>query len=694
MPSTSSDPIIGTVLDHRYDVTRRVARGGMATVYLATDRRLDRDVAVKIMHAHMVDDEQFVSRFIREAKSAARISHPNVVNVYDQGREGDVLYLVMEYVPGMTLRDVLNGSGPLTPGQALDVLLPVLDALAAAYRAGIVHRDVKPENVLLADNGQVKVADFGLARAVATSSRTSSSTGTLIGTPAYLSPELISRGVADVRSDVYSAGIMLFEMLVGHPPFEGDVPVQVAFRHVNEQVPSPSDEDPGLPRGLDELVEAATARDPDDRPRDAAAFAAMARQVLAGLTDAELDREPAAAHPGDTHASAEEPNATKVVDLRQTPQPSGLGRRTDPASRAPKRFPTVTEGLHGDSTTAMATQRLATGVPTKGPSTRELPQVSRTQAHGVRPQAHFPTDDAQQPRRRRRRAPVVILVLLLLATLGGVGSWYALAGPGAYTTMPAVSGTRAQVERELSAAGFTTVFKTAYNESVKAGTVVSTDPAGGQRIRKNGTVNVLLSKGTAWTTMPDVVGSTLEKATTTLRAQEISVRPSPEQVFHDTVKPGSVVTSQPAAKQRVQRGTSVTLSVSKGPAPVTVPDVGNQPQEQARKTLTDVGLRVKTAQEYSETVAQDNVIKQSPAGGGQAKRGDTVTLTISQGPPLVEVPSVMGKQVDEARQILGDAGFQVTVDNFMGGYFGTVRSQDPTPGSKAPKGSTIKLTVV
>src|ERR687883_887927 len=237
------DPLIGRVVDGRYAVEARIARGGMATVYLALDRRLEREVALKVMHAHLADDPQFTARFIREARAAARLSHPNVVSVFDQGDDHGLLYLAMEYLQGRTLREVLADLSVLTPDEAFDVVEPVLDALAAAHAAGIVHRDVKPENVLLTDDGRVKVADFGLARAASAGTTT---TGVLMGTAAYLAPELLARGVAGPRADVYAVGIMLFEMLTGVLPFTGDVPVQVAYRHVHEDVPPPSSVVPDL----------------------------------------------------------------------------------------------------------------------------------------------------------------------------------------------------------------------------------------------------------------------------------------------------------------------------------------------------------------------------------------------------------------------------------------------------------------
>src|SRR3954451_11122118 len=271
MSTTVADPLLGRLLDDRYEIRRRLAVGGMATVYAAIDTRLDRPVAVKVMHPALAADEEFVARFRREAKAAARLSSPAVVNVTDQGQDGGTVFLVMELVEGRTLRDRLRSEGPLAPAEALAVLDPVLEALAAAHAAGYVHRDVKPENVLIADDGRIKVGDFGLARAVDASPLTAA-TGLLLGTVAYLAPEQVRRGVADARTDVYACGVLLFEVLTGRPPFEGDTALSVAYQHLHDRVPAPSSLVSGVPEDLDELVLAATSPDPDDRPSDAGAL--------------------------------------------------------------------------------------------------------------------------------------------------------------------------------------------------------------------------------------------------------------------------------------------------------------------------------------------------------------------------------------------------------------------------------------
>lgn len=287
--TTLQDPLVGQVLDGRYRVDARIAVGGMATVYRAVDTRLDRVLALKVMHPALAADVSFVERFIREAKSVARLSHPNVVGVFDQGADGQYVYLAMEYVAGCTLRDVLRDRGALRPRAALDILEPVLAALGAAHRAGFVHRDMKPENVLIGDDGRVKVADFGLVRAVDTVTNT---TGSVLGTVSYLAPEQIESGTADPRVDVYACGVVLYEILTGAKPHSGDSPAQVLYQHLNEDVPPPSASVPGLPAELDALVASATARTPDLRPYDAVALLAQVRAARAVLTDAQLDAVP------------------------------------------------------------------------------------------------------------------------------------------------------------------------------------------------------------------------------------------------------------------------------------------------------------------------------------------------------------------------------------------------------------------
>ncbi len=684
------------MLDGRYLVESRIARGGMATVYLAVDQRLDREVALKVMHPHLADDDAFVARFVREARSAARLSHPNVVQVFDQGAEGDLLYLAMEHLPGRTLRDVLTERGVLTPREALTVTESVLDALAAAHRAGIVHRDVKPENVILTDEGRVKVADFGLARAV---SGAATATGALIGTVAYLSPELVSRGIADARSDVYAAGIMLFEMLTGRQPFVGDVPMQVAYRHVHEDVPPPSSLVPALPAVLDDLVLHAVARDPDLRPVDAGQWLAEVRQVRRGLSPEVLDSRPAvprsgAAPAGQAAPAAARNGATEVVSATTWAQAGPTDPRSGPGPVAP--LGQVGAGYQ---------------------PTRTLPELSglrQLRERGRRDPGSDPGSDSgpdqdglgervdfaeleDLARRRRQRGWWLVGAVLLLAAVLGVGAWWTVSGPGSFTDVPKLTGLSVtQANDSLKASQLTgDAQPPEYNETVPKDQIGRTDPGAGERTRKGGSVRYWVSLGTASRKVPQVVGKTLADATSALARLDLAVGANPQQVNSDSVPKGSVVSVQPAVGQAVKAKDSITLVISSGPAPVQVPDLVGQDQQAAADQLTGLGLKPDTGkQEFNDTVAQGSVIRQDPPAGQQLAKGQTVRLVISQGPELVTVPNVVRKQFEQARQELAAIGLQVERDNLAGGFFGTVRFQLPLPGQQVPKGSTVRLTVV
>lgn len=631
------DPLLGRLLDGRYRVQSRIAKGGMASVYLAVDTRLDRTVAVKAMHAGLAADESFRSRFIREAKSAARLSHPNVVAVYDQGTDGDTVFLAMEHVEGRTLRDLLRQRRRLTPRQAIDVLEPVLAALGAAHRAGLVHRDVKPENVLLADDGRIKVADFGLARAVTAASSATATQGMLIGTVAYLSPEQVERGVADPRSDVYAAGVLLFEMLTGSQPFDGESPIQVAYQHVHSDVPAPSSRVPGLPAALDDLVRRATSRDPDQRPADADRMLAELSAVHRALPDEALDAAPATA------------------DTLVVPLPAGAPARADVAPTAVVAQP----GPRGDS--------------------------------DVSARATSDTGALPAPRRRRRGGLIALLLVLLLAVAGGVAGWYLGAGPGAYTTTPGLLGlTEQAAQAKLEAQGLHSRTGTpVFSETVAAGKVVSTDPDPGAKVRKNGTVTLVLSKGKERYDVPELAGKPLDQAKAAL--SDLHLTATVTQAYDEKVPSGTVIRTDPDAGTPLKRRAPVTLVISKGRQPIPVTDWTGKPADQATADLQGKGLKVVTRQDYSETVPAGSVISQSPTDG-TLYRGDTVTLVVSQGPPLVQVPDVRDMKASEARKILERAGFQVEQRGTR--ILDRVLGQSPGAGEKAPKGSVVTITTI
>ncbi|MEV0255488.1 Stk1 family PASTA domain-containing Ser/Thr kinase [Streptomyces sp. NPDC050732] len=654
MDTTLQDPLVGQLLDSRYRIDGRIAVGGMATVYRAVDTRLDRVLALKVMHPTLAADASFVDRFIREAKSVARLSHPNVVGVFDQGTDGSYVYLAMEYIAGCTLRDVLRERGALQPRAALDILEPVLAALGAAHRAGFVHRDMKPENVLIGDDGRVKVADFGLVRAVDTVTNT---TGTVLGTVSYLAPEQIEHGTADTRVDVYACGVVLYEMLTGAKPHSGDSPAQVLYQHLNEDVPPPSAAVPGLPFALDELVASATARTPDIRPYDAVALLAQLREARAGLTEEQLDAVPPQAHPTDQEPRDISGDRTSVI----------------PRAARSVQLPLPAEG---------------------GPAERQAEDaLNRTSVLTTPPPG--PPTAAPASRRRfdpRRRTIAVIAGVLLVLGLG-TGIWYI--NSGQFTEVPPLlAKTEAQAKQRLDDTGLEVKgVEREYSDTDKRGTVMKTDPAVGDRIRQNDGVTLTISLGPETVKVPNVKNLPLATAKKELKNSGLAPGMVTKR-FSENIDKGSVISTDPRAGFTRKAGSAVALVVSKG-RPVEVPDVTGESQAEATEDLEDAGLKVEIApaRVHSDEDKGD-VVRQSPAENETVAEGDTVELTISKGPPMVEVPDVTGMSVDEAKDELEGAGFEVDEDRGLLGIFGdTVKKQSVDGGDKAPKNSTITITI-
>lgn len=707
------DSLVETLVDDRYYVRSLIARGGMSTVYLATDRRLDRDVALKVLYPHLAADRGFLRRFESEAKSAARLSHPHVVGVLDQGITDNLAYLVMEYVPGRTLRGLLDERGSLSPRLALALMDAVVEGLAAAHDAGLVHRDVKPENVLLADNGRIKIADFGLARAVSTSTNT----GTLVGTVAYLAPELVTGGGADERSDVYSAGIMLYEMLTGRQPYTGDVPIQVAFAHVHSTVPAPSVLCPGLAEDLDELVRWCTARDPEDRPVNGRALLGELRHIRTSLSDDELDFHCAPTGTDGVSGDATEVltgatevlsagAATSVIDASALRQDSPDGNHTEVISRSDNAttvFPAGSYGYagdgedpdddgqddggqdddeddYGDGLSDRARRRLD-----KREDRERLRQNDR-EAH--RPQVALRSG---KPRRRGILLGVLIAVLLAAAAFAG---WFFGAGPGALVSVPDVSNVSAEdAGAQLGDAGLTYTTNEVYDEVVAAGLAVGTDPSASREVRRFRPVTLLVSKGPQLVSVPNIVQRSVESAQADLSDAQLVMGTVTEE-YSENVETGKIISQQPLPDTQLRLGTPVDVSVSKGPAPVEVPVVTGQGQEAAVKAVEAAGLSAEVEPEKvnSATVPAGAVVSQTPASG-LVERGSTVTLTISLGPRMVDVPNYVGRRAEDAKADLESRGFTVRVENLLGGLLGLVRDQDPGAGT-APEGSTVTLKVV
>ena len=645
MDTTLARPPIGRLIDGRYRVESLIARGGMATVYLGTDTRLDRTVALKIMHAELANDEDFVRRFVVEARSIARLSHPNVVTVFDQGTDGRTLYLAMEHVPGRTLRDLLNERGRLGPDEALDIMDGVLAGLAAAHDAGIAHRDVKPENVLLTDSMVVKVADFGLARLLAGVSETKS--GMIIGTAAYLAPEQVAGQTADARTDVYAAGVMLFELLTGTQPHTGDTPLAVAYKHVNEVVPPPSSVVPGLPSALDTLVALATSRDPELRPGDAGQFLRAVTGVRHALPPAGPghDLVPGMAPPARQSFGSPYPGAGPVSATQQfQPSPHQPG--------------------------SQHTLIVSTGAadPPYGPARPH---------HGQR-----------EPRLQRllfsRRLAYLALAFAAVLIVG-VAAWWLTTGR--YTNVPKVTGmTVAAARAELSGAGFTvTTASPRLDNQFAKGQVIGSVPAGGQRVAKGSQIMLIPSAGPHKIPVPQVTGLTLPAAQAALRHAGLTPGAVAKETS-STIPAGIVVSTTPAAGGMWPQPQPVRMVVSAGPP---VPDFVGQPQGAAEGWASANGVSLDEVSTTKSDAPTGTITRQSLPPGSAFTPGQVIIITISAGPPQVAIPNVDGMSVDHATHTLEKAGFSVQVNQV--GPLDNVFNY--SPNTQAPKGSTITIWV-
>ncbi|MFL6158212.1 MAG: Stk1 family PASTA domain-containing Ser/Thr kinase [Marmoricola sp.] len=678
----ASDPMIGRVLDGRYEVGPQIARGGMATVYQARDLRLDRIVAAKIMHSGLADDPEFVDRFVREARSAARLSHHNVVAVFDQGDDDGTLYLVMEYVPGQTLRDVIRNEAPMDPGHALDLIEPVLAALAAAHAAGMIHRDVKPENVLIgtdSDSGhaRIKVADFGLARAVNAETQHTATGGVLIGTVSYLSPELVVDGKADARSDVYAAGVLIYEMLTGVKPHQADTPIQIAYKHVHEDVPAPSLRIPSLPAYVDALVARATARDRDLRPSDARILLHQVRRVRQALD----------------HGVVDDPEL--VADL--LPQRRSADPDSTPTGVVPLDRAALADDVYDYSAEDRVdfTAQLPTGAPVPPPVASPAPQRPAPAAPAP-PRRDDPPQLAQEPgrqhppQRRSRRGLFLLVGLLLTALVVGVAAWQL----GRYTTTPSViSLNEAAAKAKITKAGLKFRLGTPEYSERAAGSVLRTDPKPGDRIAKGDTVVVVLSRGPELHKVPVSRGKTLSEVQGLLDSASLKVGTVVSR-FSETVPDGQVIRTSPAAGTLQRPDTAIDIYVSKGRKPIAIPSYVGKVGTAAKKALEKLGFKVTVTEDNSDTVPVGKVIAQTP-NSGTGFTDDIIMLSVSKGPMLVEVPRVKGRSTEDATAALTAAGFGVVVARsslYVGA--GIVVSSNPGQGSMAPHGSTVIITIV
>jgi serine/threonine protein kinase len=679
--TATADPLVGRLLEGRYRILDRIARGGMSIVYSAVDERLDRRVAVKVMSAALSADPAFSDRFAREARAAARLTHVNAVAVYDQGHDtsaGHHVFLVMELVEGRTLRDLIRervgGGGRFTAPEAISIMEPVLSALSAAHRAGLVHRDVKPENILLSDDGLVKVADFGLARAI-DADAASTRTGLMMGTVAYCAPEQIVHGRSDQSSDVYSAGILLFELLTGYPPYQGDSAMSVAYQHVHSRVPAPSSRikqrPSGIPTLIDEIVVAATDSDPSGRPSDASAFLAEIADARAQLALPVVPIPPRT-RPANG-AGARVPVRGQAAPTHVVPRPPA-GSTTD----------VMHNGAAGRHDTEIVQRHPAPRADAPPPPVVIPPPKQR---RSVSPRA----------RRRRRRliAFLVVVVLGALSMLGGITGvrvwreWN--------THVPKVAGaTIASATTKLHDTGYAVDPNVTrqFSETVAANRIIRTQPAAGTRVSQGKPVGLVVSLGQDRVPVPDVFKQTIVDAETLLKSRGLQFNPSPQTRHSTKVTQGLVIATDPAAGTQVKRTDEIVLIVSSGPPKVDVPVIASGTSfADASATLIKAKFKVSRVDEYNDTVAVGDVISVDPSG--RQTYGTTLTVTVSKGPQYVTIPDFGDlPDLDTVRNQLLALHLKVDVQRPLGGQNNRVLNLNPGSGESVPVGTTVTLTVI
>jgi len=629
--------LTGELIDNRYLLQRQIASGGMATIYAGLDTRLDRPVAVKIMHAHLANDEAFVSRFIKEAKATAALSHPNIVSIQDQGwNEGGppAVFLVMELVEGSTLRDYLNENGSLTVEQTLQLITPVLSALSAAHRIGIIHRDIKPENILISKDGRIKVADFGLARNIAMGQTMTAESSVVLGSVSYLSPEQVQRGVADARSDIYAIGIVLFEMLTGDKPYSGETPIQIAYRHVNDRIPNIQTINSAIPASVAELVYEVTAPNPDQRPKDA-------EELLSKLKEIQAQIDPK--------------RRQMSLELDLPPVVSKKSKRGKVS---------VTSAFGGikEKTSQLISSK---------PININKPEDSiRTKKRKVS--------------RRVRRNRIIALFLLLAILFGG----YKVLNANKISVPSLVGMSQSEAKSSLKNLGLSIqVVEEVFSEDVPKGKIIATKPGGGGKVSPAGTVGLIVSKGQERIVIPILNGLTPDIASGKIADLGLSVGQVNES-FDMKVAAGFVIGTDPKDGSEVRRKSIVNLIVSKGVEQLSLSSYVGKGGEQALSELNDLGFDVNVKYSFSDNIFKGQVITQTPEKSDLISKGSKIELVISKGSEFVFVPNVLGKNKNDASVDLENLGLKVSVKGS-----GKVNNITPAIGSKVKQGTVITITL-
>ena len=629
--------LTGELIDNRYLLQRQIASGGMATIYAGLDTRLDRPVAVKIMHAHLANDEAFVSRFIKEAKATAALSHPNIVSIQDQGwNEGGppAVFLVMELVEGSTLRDYLNEKGSVTVEQTFQLITPVLSALSAAHRIGIIHRDIKPENILISKDGRIKVADFGLARNITMGQTMTAESSVVLGSVSYLSPEQVQRGIADARSDIYAVGIVLFEMLTGSKPYSGETPIQIAYRHVNDRIPNIQTIKNEIPASMAELVYEATAPNPDQRPKNAEELLNKLREI-----QAQID-------PRRRQMSLE-------LDLPPIVNKKNIRGKVS-----------VTSALGGIK------EKTSQLISTKPINVSKPEDSIRTKKRKVS--------------RRVRRNRIIALFLLIALIFGS----YQILNAGKISVPSLVGMSQGEAKSDLKDLGLNIqVVEEVFSEDVAKGKIIATKPGGGGKISPAGTVGLIVSKGQERIIVPTLNGLTPDVASGKISDLGLSVGQINES-FDMKVAAGFVIGTDPKNGSEVRRKSIVNLVVSKGVEQLALSSYVGKGGEQALSELNDLGFDVNVKYNFSDSIFKGQVIAQSPEKSDLISKGSKIELVISKGSEFVFVPNVLGKNKNDASVDLENLGLKVSAKGS-----GKVNNVSPAIGSKVKQGTVITITL-
>ena len=630
--------LTGELIDNRYLLQRLIASGGMATIYAGIDTRLDRPVAVKIMHAHLANDEAFVSRFIKEAKATAALSHPNIVSIQDQGwNEGGppAVFLVMELVEGSTLRDFLNQHGVVSIEQMFQLMTPVISALAAAHKIGIIHRDIKPENILISKDGRVKVADFGLARNMAIGQTMTVESSVVLGSVSYLSPEQVQRGVADARSDIYAVGIVLFEMLTGGKPYEGETPIQIAYRHVNDRIPTLQSIKSDIPITISELVHAATAPNPDHRPKDAEELLNKFREI-----QAQIDPK------------------KRQMSLELDLPPSMMKSVT---KRGKVSVGSALEGLKEKTSQLISTKPIKVSNAEDSIGTKKR-KVSK----------------------RVKRNRIIALLLLIGLVFGG----FRLLNIGKISVPSLVGMSQTEASKSLEPLGLDLeIIEEVFSEDIPKGRVIASEPGGGGKISPDEKVGLILSKGQERILIPRLNGLTPDVASAQLSSLGLTVGEINE-IFDMKIAAGYVIATEPKETMAVKRKAIVNLIVSKGVEQISLQSYVGKGGEQALSELTEMGFDVDAEYKFSDSVFKGQVISQSPEKMESIGKGSKINLSISKGPEFVFVPNVLGKNKNDASLDLENLGLRVKIKGS-----GKVNNISPAIGAKVKQGAVITLTL-